>query len=198
MQMHMNMHNAGCTWGIFIVMDYDNWDIVPIYLELDEALVKGCLPFLDKFWACVQQDIAPPRQEEPYRTMGPPEPRVSPLKDEGPLAAELIKCHEVAKQAEEELEAAKARVKSAMLAHDTDETILHIGQEAAVKVTWREGKPSTYVDGTKAVSWTQTLVNAIVSRDADMVQGMVRVFSPELFEKQRAASRRFTYRIKED
>jgi hypothetical protein len=198
MQMQMNMYNAKCKWGIFIIMDYENWDLVPIYMEYDKALVEGCLPFLDKFWACVEQDIAPPRQEEPYRTMGPSESRGGQVKDADLLAAELYEADIMYKAAQKDLDEAKSKVKNAMVLADTNETLLRDDTGTSVKVTWRESKPSTRTDGKKAVLWAEQLVSALLTDDQATARSMADVFSKELFEKQSATSRRFTYNIKED
>lgn len=197
LQLQINMLNSGCKWGVMILMDYTNWDLVCIYHVFDKPLVVGCLSYLDVFWDRVTKDIEPPITGEPYRTMGPSGSSGESVKDDNLLAAELAKCDEVFKHAKAELDSAKGAIKDAMVTADTDHTILHGDDGWTVGVTWRESRPTVTVDGKSAVLWAEQLVGALMANDSKLVKSMAKVFEVNMFDKQRAGSRRFTYKIKE-
>lgn len=197
-QMHMNMYLSGCKWGVFVVMDYENWDIIPIYMELSTALVEGALPFIDAFWACVTQDIAPSEREEAYRLVGPTRTRGGFVKEDTPLVDRLRTADADYQAASAELEEAKALFRRDLVAENTDHATYTSSHGTHISVKWTETRGKRTVDGKRLLCWAEAFVEAAKNGNISLTEEFAQKFDPEVFMNSGTPGRRFTYKVKED
>ena len=198
MQMHMNMYLSGCTWGVFVVMDYEAWDIIPIYMELDMELVNGALPFIDKFWACVVQDIAPPKREVPYRPLGPTRTLEGHVKEGSPLAAGLSMSKFALDLAQADYDSVVDAIKRDMVAENTDPAPYISTNGTEVSIKWKESKGREIIKSKQLLLWVDSLVQTIKEGNKPLTEEFAQKFDPATFIKTSEPSRRFIPKVKED
>jgi len=197
MQMHFNMYNAGATWGLFVAMDYENWDIIAIPMQLDKDLVLGSLPFLDAFWACVQQDVSPTEKNPSPRPIGPGRESSAPLECSSDMAVMLQIAELAKKNAEDAFDIVRGKIQNDMTLKDHDHIIYrHKGVSADVR--WSLTKPRQTIDGKKLRDWTRMLVKAVLQGNNSLTNELARKYDDNIFTKTSAQSRRFSFKIKED